>query len=231
MPGAVRAYEAVDCMYRYIMYLIKFDNFIGLQKILAACFGSPKWSDRYPCLDENTTTSFDVYYIYCPAWVARLISQTRPSVYVDISPMLNFCVIVSVFFPVDFYDYRPAKLELGNLACQHGDLMKLPFEDESVESFLCMHVAEHVGLGCYGDSLGPEGDLKATVELKYMLANKGLLLFVASVGKPRIQYNAYRIYGYDQVVSFLANLSIQQFALVDDDGRFIVDARLVYANQ
>jgi SAM-dependent methyltransferase len=232
IPGAVSAYEAIDHIYRYIMYLIKFNNFIGLQKTLAARFGLPKWSDRYPCLDENTaTTSFDAHYTYHPAWAARIISQTRPSAHVDISSTLNFCAIVSAFVPVDFYDYRPARLELGNLSCRHGDLMKLPFEDESVVSLSCMHVVEHVGLGRYGDPLDPDGDLKAIVELKRILANKGSLLFVVPIGRPRIQYNAHRIYSYDQVVSYFVNLSIQQFALVDDSGRFIIDPEPAYANQ
>lgn len=151
--------------------------------------------------------------------------------HIDISSTLNFCAIASAFVPVEFYDYRPAKLALDNLICRQGDLTQLPFEDGSVESLSCMHVVEHVGLGRYGDVLDPDGDLKAIAELKRVLASGGSLLFVTPVGKPKIRYNAHRIYSYDQVVSYFAGLQIQQFALVDDKDRFLVDANPAYANQ
>jgi hypothetical protein len=41
-------------------------------------------------------------------------------------------VLVSAFMPVEFYDYRPAAIRLGNLACKKADLLALPFEDSSV---------------------------------------------------------------------------------------------------
>jgi hypothetical protein len=63
-----------------------------------------------------------------------------------------------------------------------------------------MHVVEHVGLGSYGDSLDPNGDLKAMSELKRVLSINGNLLFVVPVGKPRVMFNAHRIYSYEQII-------------------------------
>jgi hypothetical protein len=59
-----------------------------------------------------------------------------------------------------------------------------------------MHVIEHIGLGRYGEALDPDGDLKAIRELVRVLAAGGNLLVVVPVGRPRIQFNAHRIYDY-----------------------------------
>ena len=95
--------------------------------------------------------------------------------------------------------------------------MKLPFSDGSVPSVSCMHVVEHVGLGRYGDPLDPDGDLKAMAELKRIVAPGGQLLFVTPMGKPRIQYNAHRIYSYAQIANAFAPLRVAEFSLVPDD--------------
>ena len=183
------------------------------------------WKECYPILNEKTsTTQFDAHYTYHPAWAARVLAQTRPSLHVDISSTLHFGAMVSAFIPVEFYDYRPAKLSLSGLQSKHADLTHLPFADNIVESLSCMHVVEHIGLGRYGDPLDPDGVLKAIAELKRVLANNGTLLFVVPVGKSRIQFNAHRIYSYEQIASYISDLQIEQFALVDDTGKFTINA-------
>jgi len=84
---------------------------------------------------------------------------------------------------VEFYDFRPAKLTLSNLKCGQANLLKLPFENSSIESLSCMHVVEHVGLEKYGDTFNPEGNLKAIAGLKRVLAVGERLLFVVLLGK------------------------------------------------
>jgi len=176
------------------------------------------WRDRYPCLDDNTpTTGFDRHYVYHPAWAARILARTMPPYHVDISSTLHFCSIVSAFVPVRFYDYRPVRLDLENLETGVADLLSLPFEDKSLPSLSCMHVVEHVGLGRYGDPLDPDGDLKSAAELKRVLGDGGSLIFVVPVGKPRIHFNAHRVYSYGQVVDCFAGLDLREFALVPDD--------------
>jgi SAM-dependent methyltransferase len=190
-----------------------------------------RWRDRYPMLEDRTgTTHFDAHYTYHPAWAARIIAQTNPAVHIDIGSTLQFCALISAFVPVEFYDFRPAKLELSGLTSRRGDLTALPFADESVMSLSCMHVVEHVGLGRYGDPLDPSGDIKAMAELRRVVAPGGSLLFVAPVGRARICYNAHRIYSYESVLSQFEGMQLQQFGLIDDQDQFTLGARAEDAN-
>lgn len=186
------------------------------------------WNDRYPCLsDRTTTTSFDTHYVYHTAWAARVLEQIKPQKHIDISSSIYFNAIVSAFIPIEFYDYRPAKIALNNLVPKEGNLTSLPFEDKTISSLSCMHVLEHIGLGRYGDTLDPEGDQKAIKELKRVLSPAGNLLIVVPVGKPTINFNAHRVYGYEQVLSFFEELQLIEFSLLTDDANgaeFILNA-------
>jgi ubiquinone/menaquinone biosynthesis C-methylase UbiE len=130
---------------------------------------------------------------------------------------LHFSTLISTFIPVEFYDYRPAEVKLKNLKCLRGDLLSLPFEDNSVESISCMHTIEHVGLGRYGDPIDPLGDKKAINELKRVVKPGGSLIFVTPVGKPRLEFNAHRIYSYEQVIDMFSGLKLAEFSLVPDN--------------
>jgi SAM-dependent methyltransferase len=195
------------------------EEFIRFEKMSG---GEPRfplrWEDCMPCLTDRTAaTDFDRHYIYHPAWAARVLAETRPASHVDISSILSFAATVSAFVPVRFYDYRPARVELTGLEAGAADLTRLPFADESILSLSSMHVVEHIGLGRYGDPLDPVGDVKAMQELSRVLTPGGSLLFVVPVGRPRIVFNAHRIYAYRQIVEHFPGLELRQFALVPDD--------------
>lgn len=176
-----------------------------------------KWENRYPCLNDRTgTTGFDRHYVYHTAWASRVLAETGPKEHIDISSSLYFVAIASAFVPIRFFDYRPADLHLTNLTSEPADLLSLPFKDGSVDSLSCMHVVEHVGLGRYGDSLDPDGDLKAIAELKRVIAKGGSLLFVVPIGKPRLMFNAHRIYSFDQIITYFSNFELKEFALIPD---------------
>jgi len=179
---------------------------------------SLKIKDIYPCInDKSKLTGFDRHYIYHPAWAVRILKETKPDVHIDISSSLYFVSIVSAFIPVKFYDFRPARIELSNLSSSHANLTHLPFESNSIKSLSCMHTVEHIGLGRYGDSIDPDGDLKAISELKRVLAINGDLLFVVPIGKPKVMYNAHRIYSYDEILEYFKQLNLIDFSLVPDD--------------
>lgn len=189
---------------------------------------SIKVSDFYPQVKDKTIkTGFDRHYVYHTSWAARKVKEVNPDYHIDISSSLYFSGIVSAFIPIKFYDYRPAELKLSNLESEHADLMKLPFDDNSINSLSCMHTIEHIGLGRYGDTIDPQGDIKACKELSRVLSTGGHLIFVTPVGKPRIEFNAHRIYSFKQVLELFPDLTLKEFSLITDNldqGDFIENA-------
>lgn len=200
----------------WVLYLCEFRSFSALSK--ASGLNVPVWRDRYPCLTDKTSeTAFERHYVYHTGWAARVLSRTLPKRHVDISSSLYFVSIVSAFISVEHYDYRPPNLHFNNLDVRHGDLTALPFDSGSIDSLSCMHVLEHIGLGRYGDPLNPEGDRLAAKELSRVLSLSGILLFVVPVGRPRICFNAHRVYSYDQVRQLFPDLQVREFCLLVDD--------------
>lgn len=173
-------------------------------------------------LKENSM-SFDIEYVLHTAWAARILARLMPSKHVDFSSSTYFSTLVSAFIPIDFYDYRPLKIQIPNLQTGVADLTKLPFEDDSIPSLSCMHVIEHIGLGRYGDPLDPEGDLKAIAELKRVMSRD--LLFAVPIGKqPAIIFNLHRVYSYAQIMSYFEGLKLMEFALISDAHDMFIDA-------
>ena len=79
-----------------------------------------------------------------------------------------------------------------------------------------MHVVEHIGLGRYGDPLDATGDLKAMKELARVVAPGGTLLLVCPVGRPRVVFNAHRIYSVEQISASFPEFALAEFALISD---------------
>jgi hypothetical protein len=178
-----------------------------------------RMKDLYPRLsDAGETPHFDHHYVYHTSWAARVLSRLSPARHVDIGSDLRLVTTVSAFLPVRHYDYRPASLHLQNLTSGFADLFALPFSTGSVKSLSCMHVIEHIGLGRYGDPLDYDGDLKAIGELKRVIEVGGDLLFVVPVAKPKIMFNAYRVYSYRQIMSCFPDLTLREVAQIPDEG-------------
>lgn len=203
----------INLLKNYILYQKEF-------KVFKATHGerfAVESKDKYPCLtDKGGSTSFDKHYTYHTAWAARKLKELSPIEHIDISSLTYFSTLVSAFIPIRFYDYRPAKIELDSFSCEHADITQLPFEDKSIKSLSCMHVVEHIGLGRYGDTLDVDGDLKAIAELKRVISDSGYLLFVVPIGKPKIMFNAHRIYSYEQVLSYFDDFELIEFSLIPD---------------
>ena len=171
----------------------------------------------YPRLLERTVeTNFDGHYVYHTAWAARCLRDINPKVHVDISSSLYFCSIASAFIPVDFYDYRPARLKLSSLSSNFVDLLNLDFKDGSLESISCMHVIEHLGLGRYGDEVNVTSHLTAIAELKRVVKPGGSILFVVPVGREKIYFNAHRVFSVKTILNIFSDYKLEKFSYLPD---------------
>jgi SAM-dependent methyltransferase len=179
-----------------------------------------RFYDNPQLLDRTATTPYDPHYTHQDAWAAREVFRRRPDRHVDVGSRITFVAGLTAFTSVTFVDLRPLDAEIPGLESVSGSVLGLPFEDRSVESLSCLHVAEHIGLGRYGDPLDPDGTRKAARELERVLAPGGALYFSLPVGEPRTAFNAHRVHDPEEVVGFFPELRLAAFSGVADDGRW-----------
>ena len=135
--------------------------------------------DAYPQLHDRTdVTGIDTHYFYVNAWAMRRLVSRRPARHVDVGSQTILASLLSSLIPVVFVDYRPLHAKLTGLKWVEGSIRELPFGDASIESMSCLHVAEHIGLGRYGDPLDPQGTRKAAQELARVLRRGGTCISV-----------------------------------------------------
>ncbi len=160
-------------------------------------------NDWYPCLTDKTViTPLDPVYFYQDAWAARKIFETKPKHHYDVGSSAKTIGIISQFVPTTMVDIRPVELQLENLYFKKGDILELPFEDNSIESISSLCVVEHIGLGRYGDSLDQFGSEKAITELVRVTKPGGCIYFTVPVeSKNRTYFNGYRSFTRELIFS------------------------------
>lgn len=177
--------------------------------------------DSYPCLRDRTAeTPFDPHYFYQSAWAFRAIHRASPTWHVDVGSHSDFVGMLSAITRVTFVDIRPLRVEIQGLESLEGSLINMPFDSGTVASISCLHVAEHVGLGRYGDMLDPRGTEKAAAELARVLRPGGNLYLSLPIGQPRVCFNAHRIHSPKQIIRYFPGLELVDFAAVNDAGAF-----------
>jgi SAM-dependent methyltransferase len=178
--------------------------------------------DRYddnPQLHDWTATSpSDAHYTQQDAWAAREIYAFAPPAHVDVGSRVTFVLGLAAFVPTSFVDLRPLTHAVPNLTAVAGSILDLPYEDHELPSLSCLHVAEHIGLGRYGDALDPSGTERAAAELARVLAPNGKLWFSLPVGRYRTNFNAHRVHDPSAVAPMFEGLKLEAFAGVDDCG-------------
>ncbi len=179
--------------------------------------------DSYPCLhDETASTRVDAHYFYQHVWAAEHLLRERPALHVDVGSSVDFVGLLSTITKVQFVDIRPAEVNnLPNLESKYGSILELPYEDNSLASMSCLHVAEHIGLGRYGDPLDPLGTRKAAAELFRCLAPGGSLYFSLPVGKPTLCFNAHRIHAPEQILAYFSEAKLVEFCGANDAKQFL----------
>jgi SAM-dependent methyltransferase len=177
--------------------------------------------DAFPRLADRLATSpYDSHYFHQDVWAARRVAEHSPDRHVDVGSRVDFVGFLTALTQVTFVDIRPLEAQVEDLDSVAGSVLAMPFEDQSLESVSCLHVAEHIGLGRYGDPLDPAGTRKAASELQRVVAPGGQLLFSMPVGRPRVCFNAHRIHSPVDVLGWFDELELVEFAGIDDGGDF-----------
>lgn len=181
----------------------------------------------WPQLGEKTPrTSIDPHYFHQGVWTAQKIAHAKPGRHVDVGSQADLIGFLTTLTHVTFVDLRPLPVRIANLENIKGDILHLPFSNNSVDSLSCLHVAEHVGLGRYGDRLDPDGTIKACAELSRVLAPNGNLYFSIPIGSPRTFFNAHRIHAPETIRRYFSELSLVEFSAIDDRGNVIRNANM-----
>ena len=207
---------------RLIEYLKNWKTYSGLEKS-----GSIKLLDTQPELFDNSkTTLFDYHYVYQSTWALEQIQINSPYFHVDIGSQIQFVASVAVFVPTIFLDIRPVYSKIKGMTSIAGNILNSPFTDGTIASISCLHVAEHIGLGRYGDQINPKGTELACKELKRILSAGGNLYFSVPVGKPKIRFNAHRIHSIKQILDYFDGLKLIHLSAVMDNGDFVLNPDL-----
>ncbi len=196
---------------RFIGHWVKYARTAGAQKVGVL--------DSYPCLcDWTMHTPFDAHYFYQGAWLARRLGESKLHQHVDVGSSVLTMSVLSAWVDTVFVDYRPLKVSLPGLSSVAGDILRLPFTDNSLYSLSCLHVIEHIGLGRYGDPIDPQGSIKAAYELQRIMRPGGKLFLSLPIGRERVCYNAHRVHAPDSVIRIFEKLKLVEFSYVDDAG-------------
>jgi len=204
---------------RYLWSWNQYTKLPGAEKLMLR--------DSFPCLHDRTSiTQIDAHYFYQNIWAMKRIKASGVAEHIDVGSLASFVGLLSTIVKVTFIDIRPLKVDLDNFDSRAGTILNLPLGDDTVSSLSCLHVAEHIGLGRYGDPLDPLGTQKACQELSRVLSRDGYLYFSLPVGKPRVCFNAHRIHSPHQILDYFSGLKLVEFSAVTDQGRFIENVTL-----
>lgn len=179
--------------------------------------------NTYPCLFDNTSDfSPGNHYYYQDIWAFTNIYNSKVKLHVDVGSKAEFVGFLTAITNVEFVDIRPLDAPyLKNFKSIAGSILDMPYEDSSIQSLSCLHVAEHIGLGRYGDPLNPSGTKQAAAELTRCLARGGNLYFSLPVGRPKLCFNAHRIHSTQQILDYFDGLKLLEFSTYNDKKQFI----------
>lgn len=218
--------QIIDPVFDPVKFLYSFPRYVGFIKDLIK-YSRMKGREKISLLDlcprihsKTKTTGFDRHYFYQDIWAFQRIYASKTNHHVDIGSKVDFVGLLSAITKVTFVDIRPLEAHLENFESIKGDILSLPFEDNSIKSLSCLHVAEHIGLGRYGDSLDPFGTKKACQELTRILAVNGNLYFSLPIGKPKLCFNSHRTHSPKQIIQYFKGLKLVEFSGINDEGVF-----------
>jgi SAM-dependent methyltransferase len=159
------------------------------------------------------------HYFLQDLWAAQWLFRHDVAYHVDVGSRIDgFVGHLLTFSRVCYVDIRPVHAIVPGFEFRPGNIVRLPFQDDSLETLSCLHAIEHVGLGRYGDPVDPQGHVKAARELSRVLKPGGALLLSTPVGRQRVVFDAHRVFDPSAVVEIFSTLRLEAFHLIDDQG-------------
>ena len=181
-------------------------------------------SSLYPVLSDwsEEAGSAASPYFQQDLLIAQKIFRGSPARHVDVGSRIDgFVAHVAAFRSIDVFDIRPLRSTIRNVRFVQADLMS-PSADLAgcTDSLSCLHALEHFGLGRYGDPVDPQGHLRGFRALIDMLAPNGILYLSFPIGRPVVEFNAHRVFGATDVLSWPGSelLRLEAFDMIDDQG-------------
>lgn len=172
---------------------------------------------------EDTQTGGG-HYFYQDIWALRHLAKINPVMHYDIGSRFDgFVGQATAICPVTSIDIRPPGFTLPGFHFLQGDILQLPFADNSLASLSCLHTIEHIGLGRYGDAINPKGFEQALLQLQRVMAPGGYLLLSMPVGKERTEFNAQRVLDPGTCIGYLTGMDLVEFSVVTEKNEFVVN--------
>lgn len=164
-----------------------------------------------PCLHDryDQSGSANSEYFWLDLFVAQKIFDCSPNLHLDVGSRIDgFVAHVASFRVIEVVDIRPNPNEIPNVRFTRMDLMAdNPGMVGYCDSISCLHALEHFGLGRYGDALDPNGWKKGLSNMSNILRAGGAMYLSVPVGKPRVVFNAHRVFDMDELLGELERLS------------------------
>lgn len=186
----------------------------------------------YPVLRDyqDSSGAASGHYFHQDLLVSQFIHERNPRNHLDVGSRIDgFVAHVASFRTIDVLDIRPLSIQAHpNIRFVQADLLKpVPELIGSYESVSCLHALEHFGLGRYTDPIIHDGHLKGFAAVSAMVAEGGLLYVSVPVGRPRVEFNAHRIFSPEEPIGWAEpDFAFLRFDLVDDAGELHKDANL-----
>jgi hypothetical protein len=165
------------------------------------------------------------HYFLQDLWAARKIFERKPREHLDIGSRIDgFVAHLLTFRSVTVMDIRQLENNIPGLTFLCDDATQMTqVQTNSIESLSSLHVAEHFGLGRYGDPVDPHACFRFMASLQRVLAPGGRLYFSVPVGRERVEFNAHRVFSPRTILEAFPELQLVSFSYVSDDGRLCED--------
>jgi SAM-dependent methyltransferase len=205
--------------------LARYPEFLRQWRQFRALGGDAQFSNLAPVVfdrDPSTQTGGMMHYFQQDCWALRKLAELRPAEHHDVGSRIDgFTAQATVICPIIYWDIRPPAFDLPRFTFRKGDVTKLPLPDQSVSSLSCLHTAEHVGLGRYGDTIDPAGTEKTIRELIRVVKPGGTLIFSMPVGREHLDFNNQRIWPPGRPVEIAAELKLTEFSAVTTENKLV----------